>query len=287
MQKFAFQGIKTKNYFEGWYFRFTNNVNYAFIFAITNNTEDPHAFIQVFNENMEECNYKRFDLSLFHFTNDEVHIGENLLSLQQVKIHIDDFNLDLAFDKTELLEKSSMGYLSKAPLDCFQEVIMLGGHASGMLNNQEVDGTIYIEKTYGNKFPKRWIWLQSNHSKNDSSISFSVGYIPFFKLLVKGWLLVLKTEKFDLSFHSLDGSSLKIGVNDLIIKSFNYKVIIQYNQAQTIQLVGPKVKAHMSLDVFESLTSTATVSVYKKKQLIFQDNYSNVGLERMMDKNIK
>lgn len=282
MRKFTFQGLKKKNYFEGWYFRYTSKINYAFIFAITNNVQDPHAFIQIFDEQMAECIYKRFDLSSFRFEHNEVRIDNNVLSLHNVSVHINEFHLELTFDHTDLLEQSSMGYLSKAPLDCFQEVIMLSGHAAGVMNNQKTEGTVYIEKTYGNKFPKRWIWLQSNHSKHNSAISFSVGYIPFMKRLVKGWLLVLKTDDLLLSFHSLDGSSLNIGENELIIKSLNYKVVIKYTQSETIKIVGPKEKAYMSLDVFESITSTACVKVYKKKSLIFEDEYINVGLEHMM-----
>lgn len=284
MQKFSFQHKKKKDYFEGWYFRYTSDINYAFIFAITNNTEDPHAFIQVFNETMDSCIYKRFELSEFSFEKGLVRIGHNTLSLQKLYIDIDPLKLELSFENTTLLDKSSMGYLGSLPLDCFQEVVLLDGQAHGLLNNQKTEGKVYIEKTYGNKFPKRWIWLQSNHSKNNSSISFSVGYIPFFKVLVKGWLLVLKINDEVLSFHLLDGSTLKIKNDSLTITSLHYKVVIQFDQKETIQLVGPKGKAHMSLEVFESLTSTAHVFVYKNKKLIFTDEYHNVGLEHMMKK---
>jgi len=282
MEKFSFQDKKSKNYFEGWYFRFTNNVNYAIIFAISKNEEDPHAFIQLFNDTMEECVYERFDLSAFSFSDGTVNIGGNKLSLDMLYINIRDTEIDLEFTQTNPMIKSAMGYLSNAPLDCFQEVILLDGYAKGTINTKKVKGVIYIEKTYGNKFPKRWIWLQSNHSVNNSKISFSVGYIPFLSFTVKGWLLVVNYNLEKINFHSLAGVSLKFIKAGFIVKSQHYKVIVHYKNSKMIKLVGPSKKAKMELDVFESLTATASIQIFKDGKLVFEDDYTNVGLENMM-----
>lgn len=282
MKKFGFQDKKSKNYFEGWYFRFTADVNYAIIFAITKNEEDPHAFIQLFNETMDECLYERFDISQFSYINDIVNIGGNKLSMNKVFLNLKDTIIDLKFTAKNPMTKSAMGYLSNAPLDCFQEVILLDGFAKGTINEKKVKGVIYIEKTYGNKFPKRWLWLQSNHSENSSQISFSVGYIPFLPFTVKGWLLVVSYNLERINFHSLDGSSLKYIENGFIVKSRRYKVIVHYDKSSVIKIVGPAKKAKMELDVFESLTATASIQIYRDKKLVFEDNYKNVGLETMM-----
>jgi tocopherol cyclase len=282
MKKFGYQDKKSKNYFEGWYFRFTNDVNYAIIFAITKNEEDPHAFIQLFNETMDECIYERFDSSAFSFSNNVVTLGKNKLSLDHVYLNLKGTVLDIQFTNEHLVEKSAMGYLSNAPLDCFQEVILLSGIGIGTINGKKVTGTVYIEKTYGNKFPKKWIWLQSNYSKNKSMISFSVGYIPFLSFTVKGWLLIVKYHQQVLNFHSLAGASLKYIENGFIVKSRQYKIIVHYEKGKTITLVGPGLKAKMEIPVYESLTAKATIQIYKTGALIFEDEYHNVGLENMM-----
>ena len=282
MEKFGFQDKKKKNYFEGWYFRFTEKVNYAVIFAVTKNEQDPHAFIQLFNETMNKCIYKRFDSSDFSYNDGVTKIGENHLSLDDIHVKIDGTEINLKFKDKTTLGKSAMGYLSNAPLDCFQEVIYLGGTAQGTINGVDTEGTIYIEKTYGNKFPKRWLWLQSNHSKNNSMISFSVGYIPFLAFTVPGWLLVLKYKNEVVHFHSLAGARLKLTENGFIVKSSKYKIIVDYDLSTTIQLVGPGLNAHMNISVYESLTATARIKVFKEGKFIFVDEYQNVGLEQML-----
>jgi hypothetical protein len=282
MYQFGFENKKQSNYFEGWYFRYTDTINYAIIFAITKNEKDPHAFLQVFNETMQKCIYKKYDLSLFSYTNDTVHIGNNHLSLNSVYINVDDFTLDLSLNDNTLLKNSAMGYLSKAPLDCFQEIVLLEGRAQGYINKTNTKGKTYIEKTYGNKFPKKWIWLQSNHSKNNSQISFSMGYIPFLFTLQKGWLLVIKFQDKTLQFHSLKGATLQYNDRQIIVTSLSYKVVIDYKQNSCIELVGPIEKAQMIGTVLESLTSSASIKIYKNKSLIFEDSYTNVGLEYMM-----
>lgn len=282
MKKFGFQDKKNKNYFEGWYFRFTDTVNYAIIFAITKNEEDPHAFIQLFKEGMAECIYKRFDLNEFTFENNTVQIGKNILSLEKAYIQIDEYEIDLLFNEQSSRSHSAMGYLSNAPLDCFQEIILIDGKASGTINKQKTEGTIYIEKTYGNKFPKRWIWLQSNHSKNSSQISFSIGYIPLLLTTVPGWLLEVSFNDERLNFHSLGGAVLTLQDDGFTVKSFNYRVVVTYTQGETIELVGPGKSAKMDIPVYESLTSSATIHIFKNSNNVFYDEYINVGLEIMM-----
>lgn len=282
MKTFGYQDKKSRNYFEGWYFRFTDTVNYAIIFAVTKNEEDPHAFIQLFNETMNKCIYERFELSSFSFEDAVVSIGNNKLSMHHVHVNINDTIIDLNFILTNPLHESAMGYLANAPLDCFQEVIYLDGLAKGTINKQETEGTIYIEKTYGNKFPKKWLWLQSNHSKNNSKISFSIGYIPFLFLTVPGWLLVIEYNGEIINFHSLAGARLKLKENGFTVKSRKYKIIVDYQKNIPIELVGPGKKAKMEIPVYESLTATARIKIFKHGKFVFVDEYTNVGLEIML-----
>lgn len=283
MYTFKYKNKKDKNYFEGYYFRITNNdINIAVIFAITKNEEHPHSFIQIFKEGMDKCIYKEFNTEDFTFKDNTIYIKDNYLSTNKAYINIDTFNIDVSFKSTVSHSKSAMGFLEKAPLDCFQEVVFLDGIFEGTVCNQSHTGKIYIEKTYGNKFPIKWIWIQSNHSNHNSQLSFSVGYIPFIKKSFKGYLLLLKTPNKTYHFRSLDCSSLKIKDNTLILKKWNTKVRIEFEVGQTIELVGPTIKAKMDIPVYESLTGTASIKVFHKHKLVFEDSYTKVGLEHMM-----
>jgi len=291
MKTFIYQNKRETNYFEGWYFRFTNvsnKINYAVIFAITKNEEDPHSFIQVFDENLEECRYYRFSTSDFSYDYNQnvVQIGDNHLSENDIQVNTDYLKLNIKFEAPVSLEtlsgsNSAMGYLSKAPLECFQEVIYLNGLGTGNVNNYEVNGKIYIEKTYGSKFPERWVWVQSNHSKNNSLLSFSVGKIPMFGLKLKGFLALYKTPHKLYRFYSGNLSSLSVNKNRIIVRRGFTKLEIMIEQSSCIKLVGPNKKALMNLDVFESLTAKGNVKLYRFGRLIFEDYFYNVGYEYM------
>lgn len=289
MNIFRYRNLKNKNYFEGWYFRFSTNAkNYAIIFAITKNIDDPHAFIQLFDDTSKSCKYVRFSVEEFRYDDkdNKVIIGSNHLSLNDVFIDEVGFQIQLSFlSKSTLFDldkkKSAMGYLSNFPLECFQEVIYLNGTAKGLINRVPVNGKIYIEKTYGSKFPVQWIWLQSNHGVNGSSISFSVGKIPFIRIKVKGFLCVLHVENTIYHFYSGNLSKLHIQKDKIILKKGVYSLHILPTSSNTIKLVGPAKKAKMSLDVFESLSATSEIKLFKNKVLIFEDKYTNVGYENM------
>lgn len=289
MKRFKYQNLKNQDYFEGWYFRFTTKEkNYAIIFALTKNKQDPHAFIQLFDDESKECKYLRFDVNEFSYNQekDMVEIGRNHLSTKSVMIDDTDYQIDLTFTDSKPLvnfgrNNSAMGYLSNYPLECFQEVIYLDGRAVGFINGNEVVGKIYIEKTYGSKFPVKWVWIQSNHSERQSSFSFSVGKIPLLGIKAKGFLFLLQTKDSKYHFYTGNLSRLKIVNDEIIIKKGTYKLHIKPSGKNTIKLVGPAPKALMILDVFESLSSQANITLYKNKNLIFEDNYTNVGYENM------
>jgi hypothetical protein len=287
MKTFQYQNLRQNNYFEGWYFRFTNSEsNYAIIFALTKNTKDPHAFIQVFHQDSEQSSYYRYSVDEFKAEGNTISIAKNYITNNKIHIDVAQFYLDIEINHTIKLNdilpnKSAMGYMSKLPLECFQEVIYLNGVGKGYMNEVEVEGSIYIEKTYGSKFPVKWVWIQSNHSQNNSLISFSVGKIPFLFFQIKGFLLVLNTQHKKYHFYTGNFSRVTIKDNTIIVSKGNTKIMIEAHSTHTVTLVGPSQKALMNLDVFESLSGTASVKIYKRNKLVFEDTFTKVGYEQM------
>ena len=93
-------------------------------------------------------------------------------------LNVDNISITINIDEKVLLNKrgkntSAMSYLSKAPLQCFQEVNIMDGSYSGevIINDEtkHINGKVYMEKTYGNKFPEKWIWIQCNHFNKEAS----------------------------------------------------------------------------------------------------------------------
>ncbi|QMS84308.1 hypothetical protein [Candidatus Xianfuyuplasma coldseepsis] len=296
MNTFAFQNKKKKNYFEGWYYRITdaeNNINIAVIFALTKDKKHPHSFIQFYDGHQKKAYYYTFDINDFYYddANDTVRIGQNELSVHHLLLHTDDVHIEATNHEVVPLQiynghQSAMGYLSNAPLECFQEVLFMTSDVTFTLNNSPHKGTSYMEKTYGTNFPSQWIWLQSNHSKNGSLISFSVGKVPVLFFEVKGFFLILNINGKEQRYGSYNFSKIKIdAVSDthttFSIRKGTTTIIITAKTNHPVELVGPRKNGTMDLAVHESLNATATIKVFNHNDIIFEDEYEHVGLELM------
>ncbi|MEC9484553.1 MAG: tocopherol cyclase family protein [Candidatus Izemoplasma sp.] len=297
MSLFSYQSLKDSNYFEGWYVRIIDPVielNMAVIFGITKESTNPHAFIQIAKAGQKKGIYRAFDLSLFYYheTLETVTIGNNELSLKHLLLDIDDIKCNLSFEDVSLQTKSSMGFFKKMPLECYQELLYPNGKGIGKIEmadeKHSINANIYLEKTYGHKFPQKWIWCQSSHAESsNATISLSVGKVPFKGLTINGFFLHLDLPDKGYHFSSYNLSkflyeSHKGQITLTVLKPF-YKVIIKTSLDAPIKLVGPTDGGNMNLEVFESLTSHAKVTLYKRKKIIFEDTFTYVGLENTMD----
>jgi hypothetical protein len=296
MKKFDFRNLKTSNYFEGWYLRITDelkNVNLAFIFAVTKDVDDPHSFIQIYDGISLTNKYYRFDISDFRFINKTVSIKNNFLSLENMYINIKEFEIDISLEsikniKMKHSEKSAMSYMSKFPLECFQEVNIIDGVFKGNITiNKEIksiSGKTYLEKTYGNKFPQEWIWLQSNHFDKEAALTFAYGKIPFIKWKVNGFFSILIINGIEYRFASYNFARIKINkVSDtkaiITLKRGFHKLVLSAKMIHPVVLVGPVENGKMILDVFESINSLVSLTLYKRNKVIFESKGRNVGFE--------
>ena len=185
-----------------------------------------------------------------------------------------------------------MGILSKAPLECFQEVVFLNANVTFDIKKKGLSsshsGQSYMERTYGTNFPSKWIWFQSNYSNNNSIVSFSVGLIPFLIFKVKGFFLVLNYNGLEERFGSFNFSKIKVRsinktTSSITIRKGKKRVELFLETKEPVRLLGPLKNGIMSLEVFECINASGTVKVYHKNILLFEDVYQNAGLELMYD----
>ena len=156
----------------------------------------------------------------------------------------------------------------------------------GTLNNQAISGSGYMEKTYGTNFPNRWIWLQSNHSENGSTITFSVGMVPVLFFRIKGFLLIYHYNGEEVRLGSFNLSTLKIMESTdtstkFIVKKGYHLVIIEATTVHPVKLLGPRKNGIMDLPVYESIEATAHIKAFYKGALVLEDTYTHVGLDLM------
>ncbi len=296
IERFELQDKKTKNYFEGWYLRIidiANDVNFAFIFAKTLDETDPHAFIQIVNGMTGKNTYLRFDLNQFTYAHDTVSISSHSLSANQVIINHPEVKANITIsDHDTLKQKSAMGFLRKMPLECYQEIIYMKAIATGVVSFKgkkvTVNGTSYMEKTYGIRFPKSWFWLQANHfEKHNLKLSLAGGHVPTLKLRPFGFFAIIHHNDTVYRFATYNMASFKYVKKDnhisIRIRRKNMVLILDVHAHRPIKLVGPVDAAKMTLDVYESLTSTVQLTLKQGQTVLVKDHSQYAGFEWMYD----
>ncbi|MFW5865305.1 MAG: tocopherol cyclase family protein [Candidatus Izemoplasmataceae bacterium] len=296
MSTFEYQGKRHINYFEGWYTRIIDlkqAVNLAVIFAVTYYEEDPHAFIQIFDQVNMKNTYLRYDVHSFKADQDEIWIESNRLTLNHLKIVSDAIHIDVSMKNHNHLNKfSAMGFLEKLPLECYQEVLYLDAHLEGIITingeTKNLLGHSYMEKTYGKNFPKRWFWLQANNVKDAFSFTLAGGSVPTLFFTKFGFFIIIKYHEKEYAFGTYNFAKLKVEkVGEHVyftVKKGTYKITITAYLKNPVNLVGPSKGGNMNLDVLESIESTMTLQFYHHKNLLYEGEFSHAGFEWMYEK---
>ena len=301
-----FQGEKylkaNNNYFEGWYFKNTNNENgISFILGININEHEKKAFIQVItNTSSYFVNYNIDDFK-FSISPFSIKIGNNFFSKNCIHIHIKDKFQNLIIDgnikysngqniTTNFLNPNIMGPFSYIPfMECNHAILNMKARADGEINinNKKMkfdNGIGYIEKDWGCSFPKSYIWCQGNNFQNsNASFMFSMADIPFKAFHFQGIICDLMIDNNEFKFttynnaklihYDIDNSSLNI-----FLKKGHYYLGISSQYTSGFKLFAP-VKGKMEKDIFESISSSINVTLKTDDSVIFSDTSTNCGLE--------
>lgn len=301
-----FQGEKNlntnKNYFEGWYFKNTNNIeSISFIPGINIDEKDKKAFIQVItNDSSYFINYNIDDFK-FNFDPFSIKVGNNFFSKKDIHIDIKDetqqLNIygDIKYSNskninTSLLNPNIMGPFSYIPfMECNHAILSMQNHIKGLINinNHKINfnnGNGYIEKDWGCSFPKSYIWCEGNSfKKENASFMLSIADIPFKLFSFKGIICVLIIDNQEFKFTTYNNTKLiKYEIdNELInitLKKGDCNLNIKSTYNAGLKLFAP-VKGKMSKDIFESINSSINVTLKKDNNVIFSDISTNCGLE--------
>jgi len=297
MKTFRFQQHRQTDYFEGWYLRVidpSQQINRSIIFACTFASTDPHAFLQLFSHADKTPQYIRYPLDAFRIEEERIYIGENYISPSEIFIHEADFACDFTISDPVTLAsqfgtQSAMSFVSFFKLRTNQEVVYLNAKLEGSMRvlDEEtlIDGTTYIEKTYGHKFPPGHIWLQSAHfDVPDTYFSLSVGVVPLLGIETKGWFAVLRHDKDEYRFAIYNLATLKIirstkNEVELRITRGRFRLEIEASRSTWVSLVGPTDGAVMSQTVEEAIDGKITLNLYYNNQLVLNTTGMYSGFE--------
>jgi len=199
-------------FFEGWYFKIISpdlQSRWAVIPGIFKHPDpkQAHAFVQVLNGMSGEVTYHRYPPSAFQASSREfaVRIEDNRFSENGMI-------LDLAGEGQTVQGEIQfsdlhpwpvrwnspgvMGPYRFAPfMQTYHGVLSLDHTLEGKLNiNREAvsfsGGRGYIEKDWGQTFPRAYVWTQSNHFKEEGiSLTASAATIPWLGSWFRGFLV--------------------------------------------------------------------------------------------------
>jgi len=292
-----------KAYFEGWYYKITTNtISLAIILGVTKNTEDDHAFIQTLDTLSQKEQYIRYSISEMTIEDTPFHIqlGDNHFYEDKIIMHVDkDIKIDVEVTMEDMTPLNSsryaptiMGPFAYLPnMQCIHSICSLYHKVNGTINinkqNITTKGAIgYIEKDRGTSFPKKYLWIQSNHSTmyNKACFFLSVATIPYSIFHFTGVIAILlinnKQHRFT-TYYGARVESLEYTENGhyhITIKQREYKVVVKVNPGNPIQLLAPK-KGIMVTEIMESLDARIAVNLYKNNQLIEVINFRKSGCE--------
>lgn len=303
-----FQGKnKTKNYFEGWYFKLSDETGGNSLAVIPGvsygeSRDDRHAFIQVLDETSLKSHYFRFDIASFLYSEADfcISIGGSSFGRNGICLDIDrdglvirgslEFKDIVPFPKT-VCNPGVMGPFSFIPfMECFHGVVNIAGRIDGSLTvgGRETDfigGRCYIEKDWGRSFPEWWIWLHSDRfQREDVQFMFSVAKIPWLGMHFTGFLSFLRVGGDVYRFATYTGAKIKLlnhrdGNLKIAVRDRRYSLVISGRYDGSSALKAP-AQGRMLRDIRESVSSEVHVSLKENSgKVIFEGLGKNAGME--------
>lgn len=300
----VFQGEKkikhSTCYFEGWYFKnIGEDCSISFIPGIHIENEKKSAFIQVITNSSSYYIYYPFNEFHFSYKSFSISIGNNFFSLDKIKIDIKNedirINGELYYKNHIKIAKSIispniMGPFSLIPfMECNHAILSMKHDITGNLfinniNYNFNNGVGYIEKDWGSSFPTSYIWAQANNFKNkDVSFFLSVATIPLPSFSFRGFICDLIFNGREFRFTTYNCSKIinyRTSNNNFNIKlkNKNYMLHIYSKNKNSFNLKAPRCGA-MDKEIFESIDSNIYICLSQNKDILFEGESTNAGLE--------
>ncbi|MFO8061905.1 MAG: tocopherol cyclase family protein, partial [bacterium] len=229
----------------------------------------------------------------------EVIIDRSRFSLSEIDININ--NKEQAIDgllklnnmyrwPREELSPGVMGPFSFIPfLECYHGVISMDHSVKGSLNidgkHHDFTGRGYMEKDWGNSFPGRWIWMQTNGFRKEGvSLFLSIATIPRmgreFTGLISGLLINNRLYRFA-TYTGARIRHLYAGKSDIqiILQDKRYKMEIRTTRPRGGSLKSP-ISGNMEGRVNESVNAEIRVKLITRQGFpVFTGRGRNAGLE--------
>lgn len=296
---------RKRGFFEGWYFKMVSaDERHAWAVIpgvfLQQHAQESHAFVQTLNGNTGETRYHRYPLSDFWAATNrfDVRVGPNHFTTTQIHLDLpDDVTGTLKFEgltpwPVTALSPGIMGWYSFVPfMECYHGVLGLDHSVRGALTKNGATlnfdgGRGYIEKDWGQAFPRAWVWMQTNHfaSAPGTSLTASIAWIPWLGTAFRGFIVGLWHGGRLYRFATYTGArttQLHVTADHVnwTLQDANHTLEMVAERASGGVLHAP-VRTEMSARVLESLTASVQVTLRTATgQVLFSDTGHHAGLE--------
>jgi tocopherol cyclase len=306
---------KRPPFFEGWYLKVVDPAGqhpYAVIpgVFVGHDPESTHAFIQTLDGATGRSTYHRYPCAAFEAAprDFDIRIGPNRFRRDRMVLDIDSperrLQGEVAFAggagwPVTLASPGIMGWYAYMPfMECYHGVLSFDHELSGRLavDGESLDytgGRGYIEKDWGQSFPKAWIWTQSNGFPTAGTcVTASVAVIPWVGSAFNGFIAGLWHRGRLYRFATYTGARLeRQEVSDQRVvlhyadsRRDGYRLEVEATRASGGLLRSPERTA-MLQRVMESLTATVHVRLLDNAtgRVIFDEVGQHAGLEVVGD----
>jgi hypothetical protein len=304
-----YQGVKkTRNYFEGWYFKQVTadrTTTLSLIPGISKSASSPHAFLHVILSKVGQPKpqtwYLAFEPTMFNHGDEPFYVEVGAQRFSETAIRLDLSKDDLTLVGTIRLEAflpigrsgpfpTIMGPFAYVPfMECYHGVVSMDHGLDGrvVINGEAIDfqgGRGYLEKDWGASFPEEYVWIQTNHfDKPGTSLMASVAKIPFLGLTFSGFLVNFVVDGTEYRFATYNGSKakkLQSKDNEVMYRFTRGRFSLQLRAVseRVASLPAPK-NGNMDHAIKEGLSGTVEVSLIKGDQRLFQGVGTQAGIE--------
>ncbi len=305
-----FQNLHRKHYFEGWYFKQVSadeKTVLCFIPGVSVSAGEKTHFLQVILADNTVGAWKQ--------TTDFIHIEDfqaqdepfvlqadgNQFRRDGIAISLQGEQLQISGElrftgmlapKTSIWAPTIMGPFSYLPgMECIHSVISVNHDLHGALTigGRHVDfsgGKGYIEKDWGSSFPKRYVWLQSNHFTGDTALFFSWADIPMLGMSFQGYIahLVYKGKHYRYATYTRGNCQLQAKDRqvDITLTNHDSELRISAEQVAGATLRAPH-KGQMVHTIKEGLYGKLSFAL-KEHGLSHSGQTETAGVEIVMEK---
>ena len=181
-------------------------------------------------------------------------------------------------------------------MECFHGILSMNHTLNGQLslNNSKLNfdgGRGYIEKDWGQNFPKNWVWAQSNHFNNpELSVSISLATIPWKKSQFSGYIVGVQYKetlyrftpyrRSKITHINFDGNSL-----EWYLKNDGMEVQFNLERGTKSSLLYAPDKTNMVPKVAEYLDGKINCKLIIDGECILDDQSDKAALEIIGDTN--